>query len=510
MKNNRLEWKASSPGFQVRLIALVAAVFLLAAGVFNFTWHRTNLGPESDGYPQFIKVAYHGEGYGLDKWPIRRAPLLLILSIPIAEVIGDPVRAGQIVSLLSAALLLVFGGLLGLMLTDRWIVAGLVSLLLALSESVFYFGMVSATDMLFSGLATAGFFWLFRQFVKPSPVNPLFAGLFFAAAYMSRYQGVLFLALGLPALLIINSAWSKRLTALVWYLVGILLVIVPVAWSANRLYGVTFDTVVGAMLLTNTDLVRVGGAEGSFWNRAGTLLANSHYCYGLVHFLYLTTGLPFVLALLGLPPLVSRLGSKDRRWLVAGTFFIIYFLGVGWHDAHADYLYRPGDSRRYFLPLLPFVFIGCASFITSLRRPFRDLLIALVCGWLLVVAWWQLAPIARRPPNAEAMFAEEFHQRIEQPDPLVIGWPMEMTNGFRRFHLVYPDRRPEKTPGKIAPNNILQVPYQYLVLPESLVHAAQKQDPADDWVTTGHRLLFCAHRYCALSPDPSSNAGIDP
>jgi hypothetical protein len=184
------------------ILALVVVLFVCCVGFVSFQREYFNFGTETDFLGGFLPEAQrflNSEPLQLTTHPPGYPIALALLNL----VIGDWGITGRVISLLSAAVVLVCGYFVFSSLGGRFVAWG-ATVSLAASSAFLYSASVSTSDMFFTAL-----FWLsallsFRAIETRSSRAWFASGVVIALALLSRTNAVV----AIPSLL---GAWRKGL-----------------------------------------------------------------------------------------------------------------------------------------------------------------------------------------------------------------------------------------------------------------------------------------------------------
>ena len=481
-------------------LAWTAAAFSLVAIVLEWRLSLEVIGPEWDLYPFYLRNSLGLARTFNETWPFSRGPGLLVATWIAQLVVSDPIAACRLVTIASGAALVFFGGSLAYRMTERRDVAIVAAVFLALSETVLRNAGAVGTDLPFAAAVTIGFALLFADRGRPGRRAVWLAGAALAFAYVTRYQAVVFVFFGFAAALWSGERIADRLVRAALFTAGVAVVIGAVAGfcAVTGLYPVEALDGRGLLVDTSFSEVRAAGGLAALWD-------SLHVANGVMQFVFSTGVVLWLIALVG--PSAAKVRS-DRRAQIALGACTLYFLAVVWHHAHAEAFWHPADSRRYFLPLLPFVGYAAAENLLRMRRGrSKRVAIGLVIAWLAVFAGMQTVDRLATPPNRALAFARAFCTEYAGELPLVRGYPPHLALALRRFGLVYSvyvDAGAD-LPDPLDPG-ILK--YDYLVLPDDVADAIRRSD-AGDWLSGRYESVFCASSTCAYREVPDSSSTGD-
>ncbi|MFC1572739.1 ArnT family glycosyltransferase [Candidatus Eisenbacteria bacterium] len=219
----------------IRLVAPVYALVFCAIGLWIHLafYPLGNVGVESDFYAELAPAAQKlADGdFSVQNFPYK-GPAFAVLLALVRPLVGDWYRAGVLISLVSAGLsiLLIYAILRS---AFRPALAIGSTVLVSLLNPFLLGAYKAASDLLFLCAVLCSLWLLMRWPSRRGRL--LLAGLAAAVAFLTRYNGVVFLVAGTLALLVINPqhlSRRQRLRGWIWYLVGFGILSIPwLAWS---------------------------------------------------------------------------------------------------------------------------------------------------------------------------------------------------------------------------------------------------------------------------------------
>lgn len=488
--------------YYIKRPLLIAILFVLASASLNMLFHQAPWGAEVDGYFYFID---NGPLVGREySWSWFHPPLFLITGKAFNIVIDNGFRAGQLVSVISAGLFIFLGGLLAGLLSTSSKAATTAALLLALNDGVLNQSMLCTTDMLFSALSLAGFVGLFLAWSKLKHRYAALTGFLFGLAYMTRYQGSIFLFAVPLSFLAVKKSIRFRLGMIFYFATGAAIAIVPLVFYEHFVLGIPLKVASGLYVYQDQpDIVlRAKGANG-FFTRLKALVLNTYraYPYALFYLFRLCAFLPLVIAVAG-----TLWKWRSRRFLNAqllsiilfGLIGLLYFIEVGWMIPQS-LAYQ--SHWRFLLPILPLVFVAAALYIESIDKSWAKCAIKIAClGFLIYFnARTTLASLKLETPP-QKLFSERLKSEVKTENLSMIGNPVDFHLYFRQFAFLEVEQCLDANGILSVPQSKNPVKYDLLILPERLVKDIQMRVDKGEWFTSIHELLFCSNGYCALKP----------
>lgn len=466
-----------------RLLFLISFLYVMTAMLVNFFFHHTLWGVERDGFFRYIQGVSEYE----TPWPWSRPPLFLMLGRAVNLLVDNGLRAGQIVSLFSAGALIFLGGMLAGLLDGRSRTAWQAAVLLACSEGILAFGMHCSTDILFAALSTAGFCFLLLP--DPKIRTTGLAGVAFGLAYMTRYQGAVFLIGAAAWILVVHGRSRRGWPLIASYLIGAAIGVAPVVVYARSIMGAPPILTLLNALLRQPDLVQALGNQ-ALTDRPSLFLCFASQLYGLQHFTLLAGVIPLALAIWAGWRIWKRPGKPGSSQLFLVLLGLVYLIGVGWKTS--PYVGYP-DSRRLFLPLLPIVFAYAATGLSLIRNAaLRRMLFGAALAALLSLTAWYLPPTLSADPPPERRLVDRLQSGNSFDELLVIGWPIDLARYFPRFFYFEPDALLNEQWLIGSSEDGPARRHDLMIIPERKVGAR--------WNLNYHDLLFCEGGYCAYRP----------
>lgn len=481
---------------------LIAILFVLASTALNLLFHQTPWEAEIDGYFYFIDDGpLLGREYG---WSWLHPPLFLVVGKAFNIIIGDGFRAGQMASAVSAGFLIFLGGLLAGLLSEKREAATTAALLSALSDGVLNQSMLCTTDMLFSTLSLAGFVGLFLTWSRLKPRYAALTGILFGLAYMTRYQGNVFLLAAPLSFLIVKESIRFRLSMVFYFLLGAAIAIVPLVSYEHFVLGIPLKAASGLYIYqVQPDIVSHAESVSGFFARLKTFVSNTYYIYpyAMFYLLRLCAVLPLITAVAGVLWMWRSKkfsGVQLRSVILFGLVGLLYFIEVGWMMPQS-LTYQ--SHWRFLLPILPLVFVVAAFCIESVDSRWTRYAIKAAC--IAPLIYFNLSTnifALRFEPPPQKLFSERLKSEVETEHLSMVGNPIDFYLYFRQFAFLEVEQCLDANGILSLPQDKNSVKYDLLILPEYLVKEIQAQPDDGRWFTDVHELLFCSDGYCAFKP----------
>ena len=236
MNNNRF---FSSPRFWYVLIGLA---FILTR---VFAWHNTTILEDHDSvsYLNDMKTILSLNWDAIKNLSPDSTPVYPMLGA-LFNIPGWPTEVGaRLASLFASTLLFIFIILLGRKIANP-IEIGFALLLLALHPFYIPFSNSILTEPAYVSVVYAGFLLFFIQYKKPAPLKGLLLGIIFGICFLTRTEGILFLA-AIPFFQVIHFVFDKTKEYnfrkfLIWgclFVIGFGLISLPQVWRVSQKMG---------------------------------------------------------------------------------------------------------------------------------------------------------------------------------------------------------------------------------------------------------------------------------
>ena len=493
---------AAFPAFgeYARPVLAIALAYLAVSTFVNLRFHRVLWGVEWDKYVWYIQ-AWPAEPSL--RWDMNRPPFYLAVAKAVNWLLHDAFRAGQVVSQVAGAGMVVLGGVLGAVLGQKRATAILAAALVAVDEGVLLFGMSCSTDMLFAVFSVAALAILLARWQDLRARDALGMGVLFGLAYTTRYQAVIFWAGAIP-LLLCRAPRPRAAARVLPFLVGTAVGLAPAALFATLGLGVTPLDALGGIGFRHPHFTRLVGQEAGVLAHAVMVWRRLHFRYAFAHLLYMTSGVPLVLAFLGTWVLRARRSPLVAPWLALVATGVGYFLATGWNSLDS---YELDDSRRFYLPLLPPLFAAAATGAWALRSAAARWTVAAGTVALLGATTVALhAPLVLAPPSEEQRLAERVGTVLDARAARVLGYPVSFVCVFPRFSYLQETFFFNGWGHFRGDAHLPDVPHDLVVLPAWILEGSRKAAGEAPWFLDGYERVVCLDTLCALRPPAAKPA----
>jgi 4-amino-4-deoxy-L-arabinose transferase-like glycosyltransferase len=501
---------ATFPAFReyARPALAIALAYLAFSVLVNLRYHHVLWGVEWDKYAWFLAkwpdwfLAGAPEERSL-RWDMNRPPLYYFVGTAARLLVGDPFRGGQFVSQLSGTAMVLLAATLGAALSGKRSGALLAAAMTAVDEGILLFGMSCATDMLFAVLSVAAIAVLFARWHDLRAGDALAMGVLLGLSYTTRYQALIFWA-GAAAAIALRAPRPRSAALLAPFILGTAIGLVPAVVASAIWLDLTPVKTLGGIGIRHPHFTRLVGAEAGVLDHAAMLWKRLHYRHAFVHLLYMTSGIPLLLAIAGSRYLRARRSPLRLPWGVLVATGVLYFFATGWNSLES---YVVDDSRRFYLPLLPPLFAAAATGALALRA--KAARVAVAIGTVLLLAGTTVAlhlPLILAPPSDEERFARRLAQVVDVGNARIIGYPVALMRVFPRFGYLGENCYFNGWGNFRADASLPAAVHDLVVLPAWIIEGSRKAAGTGPWFLSGYDRLLCAEELCALrarSPAPN-------